>query len=210
MKKITFFIFILVVILYNYGCVRTDIITQKDSNFYSKNKKIHRMMLLVNSSDMETRVELEEKYSNLLTTEYKIKTIPSSSIFLFSVSYNPEKILDKIKKNNIDCVLTLSMVESWVSEHNLPSSSTTSGTVSPTPWGSYIYSEKSTTYPSGTIKKPRGIFQAMLCDAVTPDVYWVAQVKARGSAFNSWRDLYDEALEDIIEKMEDENIILHK
>ena len=204
MKKLSFFCLIALIL---NGCVSSKIVSQINPAF--KNKVIKKICVFVNTKDMEIKQSTEKTYADKILLSCGTKAIPSYSLFFSGQEYNSEEIEKTLNENNVDTVLELFMTDAYVSTVQLDDTETTTGNIKN--YGNkWNYNQTTTINHGGTIEKPRGVFTVNLIDVKTGIIAWTGQVKSKGHASSSWKDLFNSTLDTTIDKLVDDGFLSFK
>lgn len=198
------FFFLLVLLV---GCASTRMTSFKDPDY--EHKSFKRILVVVNSTDLEKRFFFESSMVSALT-KLQVTAIEGYKLFPPTRELTQSDKVDILLKNQIDAYITVAVGETGVQDVYFPPTTTTKTEGSASVTGNQIhYEEKSKTKTQGgfTISKPWAEFGAKLIDAASGNTAWIATAFTGGSAFSSFNTVITSFCNQTADNLEHDGLI---
>ncbi|MGQ9848086.1 MAG: hypothetical protein ACUVQP_11395 [Bacteroidales bacterium] len=209
--KIFNYSFILLILIFIFGCASTRMTSFKDPDYQKAEFK--RILVVANTNDLEDRKKLESKMVEEFS-DIGVYALESFRLFPPTRELTDEDKVELLLKNDIDAFILISVGESGVSEVYVPQTSSTTKTKgSVSVYGNTAkYEEKSTTIYQGgyTLNKPWAEFETSLYDVSNGQMVWIASSFTGGNAYANRNTIVNSYCEKTVEKLLEDRLIKRK
>lgn len=189
------------------GCAVTNISSFKDPEFSGT---VYRKIIVVaHFSQLDRKGYIESQFQNLLSAQTDAIIMRHIDVFPPTRKYEPEEVVEKLRKHNIDGMVVVALTDYWTSKRYVPRTTSTYGSGNVYN-NSYYYSQN--TYSSGGYysSSPNARFKIKLIDAKSGKTAWVASAQTKGDQFATFKILINSLSRKTVEGLIANNLVLRK